>query len=142
MSETQPETEDQVLDPFGWVDRHGGYLCRYAWYRLRDRDTAEAVVQETFMAALNAQSHFQRKGSERSRLLGILKHKIIDCFRRSNQEQPSSDDKVMKDLTESFFDDRNRGKDHAVMQGSDTIDFRIHGPQAAFHAAHRTGDTS
>ncbi|RMF78393.1 MAG: hypothetical protein D6744_10160, partial [Planctomycetota bacterium] len=37
-----------------WVDEHGDYLFAYALSRVRDRNVAEEVVQETFLAALKA----------------------------------------------------------------------------------------
>jgi len=40
------------VDPSEWVDRYGDYLFRYAMLRVRDRSSAEDLVQETFLAAL------------------------------------------------------------------------------------------
>jgi RNA polymerase sigma-70 factor (ECF subfamily) len=45
-------------------------------------------VQETFLAALKAYANFERRGSERTWLVGILKHKITDHFRRVAREAP------------------------------------------------------
>jgi RNA polymerase sigma-70 factor, ECF subfamily len=75
-------------DPGLWVDEHGNYLFKYAMFRLRDPVLAEDVVQETLLAALQAYEKFEGRGSERTWLVGILKHKIMDCFRRMSREQP------------------------------------------------------
>lgn len=73
-------------DPDVWVERHADALYRYALLRLRNQELAEDIVQETFLAALKARSTFEGQSSERTWLIGILKHKIIDHFRRCSRE--------------------------------------------------------
>ena len=70
-----------------WLAEHGDYLYRYALARLRDPHQAEDAVQETLLAAL-AGSGFAGQASPRTWLTGILKHKIIDQFRRQQREVP------------------------------------------------------
>lgn len=72
-------------DPSLWVDLHGDYLFRYAFMRLRDIAVAEDLVQETLLAALQACGKYAGNSSERTWLTGILKHKIIDYFRRNSK---------------------------------------------------------
>jgi len=76
------------LDTSVWVDRYGDYLFRYAMLRLRDRPAAEDMVQETFLAALKGRGTFSGDSSEATWLVGILKHKIADHFRRRAREAP------------------------------------------------------
>jgi RNA polymerase sigma-70 factor, ECF subfamily len=64
------------------------YLLRYALLQLRDRDSAEDVVQETMLAALEGRARFEGKSTPKTWLTGILKHKIIDLVRRKSREQP------------------------------------------------------
>ena len=87
MSETKTAVSTQAPDPGLWVDRHGDYLFKYAVFRLRDQGLAEDVVQETLLAALQAYGKFEGRGAERTWLVGILKHKITDCFRRMSRER-------------------------------------------------------
>ncbi len=82
---------DQALNPESWVDEHGDYLYSYALMRLRHRELAEEIVQETFLAALKACHNFAGQSSERTWLVGILKHKIVDHFRRTSRERPVAD---------------------------------------------------
>lgn len=70
-----------ALDPATWVDAHGDYLYRFALLRVRDRDAAEEMVQDTLLAALAARHSFRGKCSERSWLTAILKRKVIDWLR-------------------------------------------------------------
>jgi RNA polymerase sigma-70 factor (ECF subfamily) len=61
-------------------------LFRYALLQLRDRDLADDAVQETLLAALQSVSGFEGKAGVRTWLIGILKHKIADQWRRSARE--------------------------------------------------------
>ena len=74
-----------LSDPERWVDEHGNYLFRYALARLRDPARAEDAVQETFLAALKAKN-FAGRSAEKSWLVGILKNKIFDHFRKAGRE--------------------------------------------------------
>jgi RNA polymerase sigma-70 factor (TIGR02943 family) len=83
MSGPQRTPQSQTPDFNAWVDLHGDYLYKYAIFRLRDGSAAEDCVQETFLAALKAY-----RGFERTWLVGILKHKVTDHFRRVTREAP------------------------------------------------------
>ena len=80
-------------DPATWVDTHGGALLAYALPRVRDQQTAEDLVQETFLAALQA-GNFRGDAQERTWLVAILRNKICDHFRRLARErtQPAGED--------------------------------------------------
>lgn len=80
-----------AVNPESWVDQHGDYLYSFALLRLRDHELAEEIVQETFLAALKARQNFAGQSSERTWLVGILKHKIVDHYRRARREQPVAD---------------------------------------------------
>jgi RNA polymerase sigma-70 factor, ECF subfamily len=86
MSQEQPVANVPAPDPALWVDVYGNYLYRYAMFRVRDSCIAEDIVQETLLAAFQAYKKFAGRGSERTWLVGILKHKIIDHFRRTSRE--------------------------------------------------------
>ncbi len=78
MNVPQGKFPEESPDPGRWLDDHGDYLFKYAVFRLRDNTAAEDAVQETFLAALKAYKEFQGRASERTWLVGILKHKIIN----------------------------------------------------------------
>jgi RNA polymerase sigma-70 factor (ECF subfamily) len=100
--------ERQDLQPDRWVQEHGDLLFRYALVRLRDRTAAEEVVQETFLAALKGREQFKGRASERTWLVGILKHEIIDYFRKSNREIPIGDVAVSEGPSEDITFSRGR----------------------------------
>lgn len=101
MSEAQSKAASVPPDPGLWLELHGDYLYKYAHFRLRDASAAEDAVQETFLAAIKAYAKYEGRGSERTWLVGILKHKITDHFRKSIREAP---------IGETETDD---GPDHA-----------------------------
>jgi RNA polymerase sigma-70 factor (ECF subfamily) len=65
-----------------WVQTHGDYLFNFAIGQVRDTNIAEDLLQETFLAALKSQDNFSGRSSERTWLVGILRHKIFDHLRR------------------------------------------------------------
>ena len=78
----------RLSNPTNWVDEHGDYLFRYAMFRLRDSVAAEDVLQETLLAAMKGRANFRGVSSERTWLVGILRHKILDRFRELSRLQP------------------------------------------------------
>lgn len=93
------------VDPAAWVDEHGDYLFRYAMMRLRDVARAEDAVQETLLAAIQSLSSYSGKAAERTWLTGILKHKIVDNYRKTAKEQPlEGDDSELLAEVERFFE--------------------------------------
>lgn len=93
-----PKRELSASDPEKWVDEHGDLLFRYALVRVRDASVAEELVQETFLAALRSRERFAGSSSERTWLVGILKHKVVDHFRRRARELPAEDAFGQEDL--------------------------------------------
>ena len=84
----------RISDPSTWVDTHGDYLFSFALSRVRNREFAENLVQDTFLAALVSRFSFSGRSSERTWMTGILKHKIVDQFRKNFREKPLTDLKV------------------------------------------------
>jgi RNA polymerase sigma-70 factor (ECF subfamily) len=80
--------------PDNWLDEQGDVLYRYALKRFRDKSLAEEMVQETLLAALQSSGSFADPSSERTWLVGILKHKIVDHYGRISRQSafdPSAD---------------------------------------------------
>jgi RNA polymerase sigma-70 factor (ECF subfamily) len=70
-----------------WVDAHGDYLFNFAIGQVRDTGVAEDLVQETFLAAIKSQNRFSGRSSERTWLVGILRHKVCDHLRKTCRER-------------------------------------------------------
>ena len=74
--------KEAILDPAHWLDKYGDYLYRYALMRVRDAAIAEDILQETLLAAFSSSQNHAGRSSERTWLVGIMKHKVVDYFRR------------------------------------------------------------
>ena len=91
------------VNPTVWVDQYGDCLFRFAMMRLRDETLAEDLVQETLLAAIQSLDKFAGGASERTWLISILKHKLIDYFRKnSKQIQLTDEDTDLSDFDHFF----------------------------------------
>jgi len=91
MKKEEAKTNRPHGTPELWLEEYGDYLYRYALLRVHNAKTAEDLVQETFLAALSALNSFSGKSSQKTWLVGILKHKIVDFFRKSSRETAVED---------------------------------------------------
>ncbi|HEX2825089.1 MAG TPA: sigma-70 family RNA polymerase sigma factor [Burkholderiales bacterium] len=89
------------------LESHRRALLRYAMAQLRDESHAEDCVQETIEAAIRNAGRFGGNSAVRTWLIGILKHKILDHFRRASRERPLpiEDETNLDDLDALFKDD-------------------------------------
>ncbi|OBQ56043.1 sigma-70 family RNA polymerase sigma factor [Tamlana sp. s12] len=78
---------DHQINPNKWIDLYSDYLFNYTISRVSDRDMAQDLVQDTFLAALKAMKNFKGEASERTWLISILKRKIIDHYRKINSNK-------------------------------------------------------
>src|SRR5215468_1457294 len=90
MNKTAPmpvPAQTNATTPEDWVEAHGDYLFNFAIGQVRDAGVAEDLVQETFLAALKGRDRFAGQSSERTWLVGILRHKIYDHLRHTCRER-------------------------------------------------------
>jgi len=105
-AETNRSPEGNTNDPEQWVDLYADRLYGFALLRVTDAAVAEELVQETFLAALAAfkNGNFSGKSSLQSWLTGILKHKIMDHFRKKYRNSAHSFDDIREADIGDFFD--------------------------------------
>ncbi|UPT73781.1 MAG: sigma-70 family RNA polymerase sigma factor [Elusimicrobiota bacterium] len=94
-----------MTDPKSWVDAYGDRLFRYAFSRVRDQASAEDLVQETFLAALESRAKFKAESSELTWMTGILRNKIFEHYRKQSKETPLGDDDGSRE--DDLFDGRH-----------------------------------
>ncbi len=102
-------TPDAGVGPQTWFERHGDFLYRFAFGRVRSADVAEDLVQETLLAAWKARARYRNQASERTWLASILKRKAIDWVRgrvRERKHFALGSDRFADDL----FDRRGKWK--------------------------------
>lgn len=79
-------------DPTIYLEPYRNYLFQYAHLRLRDPHLAEDVVQETFLAAIEALGRYSNRSTVKTWLVAILKRKIVDCIRKHSKEHSVGND--------------------------------------------------
>eukprot|EP01137_Pigoraptor_chileana_P012435 Opistho-2@64816 len=102
-----------ILNPKEWVEKYADYLFKFAVLRVRDEQIAQDLVQDTFLSALKAIDKFKGNSTERTWLTGILKHKIIDNYRKQSAGLQSNNSDTS--IEEVFFEAENGHwkKEHA-----------------------------
>ena len=98
-----PAPTPRLSDPERWVELYGDYLFKYALMRLRDAGKAEDAVQETFLAALKGGKTFAGRSAEKSWLVGILKNKVCDHYRKASRETSFTDMEFYSDEESDRF---------------------------------------
>lgn len=89
--------KSQSFDPERWVEVHSEALYGFALKYLKDKVVAEDVVQETFLAALKNRDSFAGASSEQTWLIGILKNKIVDYYRKLSRNGAVIDSEISVD---------------------------------------------
>jgi RNA polymerase sigma-70 factor (TIGR02943 family) len=91
------------INPNKWIDLYSDYLFNYTITRVSDRDMAQDLVQDTFLAGLKSMKNFKGESSERTWLISILKRKIIDHYRKINSNKGKAEVRI------NYGDDENEG---------------------------------
>ncbi|WP_298339465.1 sigma-70 family RNA polymerase sigma factor [uncultured Algibacter sp.] len=95
---------DHKIDPNKWIDLYSDYLFNYTITRVSDREIAQDLVQETFLAGLKSMKNFKGEASERTWLISILKRKIIDHYRKINSNKGKAEVRINYNDAESEGD--------------------------------------
>src|SRR5262249_20455777 len=86
-------------------------LLRIARLQLRNDTWAEDAVSETLISALESADRFAGQSQLKTWVVGILKHKIIDQFRRGGREvsiEAATEAAQVENFDELFADDGHR----------------------------------
>ncbi len=92
------------INPNKWIDLYSDYLFNYTITRVSDREIAQDLVQETFLAGLKSMKNFKGEASERTWLISILKRKIIDHYRKINSNKGKAEVRINYNDSESEGD--------------------------------------
>jgi RNA polymerase sigma factor (sigma-70 family) len=74
--------ESPIKEISKYVEEHVDLLYHFARYSANSRDLAEDLVHKTFISTLKDWQRFRRESSPTTWLVSILRHKIIDHYRR------------------------------------------------------------
>ncbi len=76
-------------------------LYRWAYHKTSSNETAEDLVQDTFLVAAEKFDKFEGKSSEKTWLFAILNNKIIDYYRKKSKREKS----IAGNSLSTFFDE-------------------------------------
>lgn len=62
-------------------------LFQFVFYMVRNRETAEELVQEVYIKVLHSYETFEGKSSEKTWLYSIARHVAIDWIRKQNRQK-------------------------------------------------------
>jgi RNA polymerase sigma-70 factor (ECF subfamily) len=99
------DADDASRDPEQWVDLYGNSMYRYALARVSDPETAQDLVQEALVAAIQSYGRFQGRSSIKTWLIAILKRKIVDHYRRASNRQITDDIEAVANNVDKMFND-------------------------------------
>lgn len=110
------EKQKYSCNPEIWVDQFSEEFFRFAMYRVKNREVAEDLVQDTFLSGLNSLGKFRRDCPEKSWLYNILRNKIIDHFRKKTNQEIKRSSSVVETNDDSFYSQffrkEGKGADH------------------------------
>lgn len=95
-----------------WVEQYSEPLLKRAVYLLSDKEDAEDVVQEVFIAAFSSYDSFEEKSKPLTWLQTILKNKVADFYRKKYRAEPQI-------RLDHFFDETGSWKNDDVLQDWD-----------------------
>lgn len=95
-----------------WVESYSDSLYSWALYKTSDKETAEDLVQETFLAAFQSFEGFKGESKPKTWLFAILNNKIRD-YHRKRFQSPIVNEQVQREgpensLLESLFDSNDQ----------------------------------
>jgi RNA polymerase sigma-70 factor (ECF subfamily) len=99
---------DQELT--SWIHAYTGDLYRWAYAQTGDKALSEDLVQDTFLAAAESKSRFDRRSQPKTWLIGILKNKIAMHYKKSTRL------KQVNRFVDQFFDEVEHWTEKAVPQ--------------------------
>ncbi|MGO4817662.1 sigma-70 family RNA polymerase sigma factor [Flavobacterium sp. W22_SRS_FP1] len=76
-------TENPKMLLENWVNQFSDELYCWAFYKTSSKETAEDLVQETFLSAFHKINTFQGNSQPKTWLFSILNNKVIDYYRKS-----------------------------------------------------------
>lgn len=88
-----------------WVDEYSDDLYAWAYTKTKDKELAQDIVQDTFLAALQQIEKFSRRSHPKTWLFAILNNKIADVYRKRKHIAVLDNDQDPQEITDMFTND-------------------------------------
>lgn len=109
------ENSKDILEK--WVNQFSDELFSWALYKTSSKETAEDLVQETFLAAFRKLDTFQGKSQPKTWLFSILNNKVIDYYRltaRTTKQTFSLTENSGYELSDGLFNETENWKSNEI----------------------------
>jgi RNA polymerase sigma-70 factor (TIGR02943 family) len=100
-----------------WVNQFSDELFSWALYKTSSKETAEDLVQETFLAAYHKIDTFQGKSQPKTWLFSILNNKVIDYYRldaKTTKHNFSISENSGYELSDGLFNENENWKNNDI----------------------------
>lgn len=100
-----------------WVNQFSDELFSWALYKTSSKETAEDLVQETFLAAFHKIDTFQGKSQPKTWLFSILNNKVIDYYRlsaKTTKKTFSISENNGYELSDALFNETENWKNNDI----------------------------
>ncbi len=88
-----------------WLNEYGDDMYSWAFYKTSNKETAEDLVQETFLSSFKSFEKYKPGTNPKTWLFTILNNKIIDYYRSSNTQKSVSQTELLgKKMEDENFD--------------------------------------
>ena len=97
------------------VNMYSDELYTWANYKVKNKEQAEDIVQETFLSAYKSIENLKNKDHAKTWLFSILNNKIIDFYRKNGKQKIYSESEIASEQqTNSLFDNNGNWKNRTL----------------------------
>lgn len=107
-----------------WINQFSDELYSWAFHKTSSKETAEDLVQDTFLAAFHKIETFKGESQPKTWLFSILNNKIIDYYRKKSKKFMISSDDYSREMktTDGFFDEHEKWKNESDIDEQHWLD--------------------
>ncbi len=87
-----------------WVQLYSDSMYSRAFYKTKSKETAEDLVQDSFLVAFQSFANFEGKSNPKTWLFAILNNKISDYYRKHFRDPAVSEQRRSEHASYSLFD--------------------------------------
>lgn len=111
------QKQNTTIDFENWINQYSDDLYSWALYKTSAKETAEDLVQDTFMSAYHKIDSFKGNSQPKTWLFSILNNKIIDYYRKNAKVKKHEfriSEKTGFQLSDDLFDENNNWKNRDI----------------------------